>query len=67
LHPARVSFKQTLLVGFTRMRALLPAMAMLTLVGWSGVTALVLTNTLIQSIVPDTLRARVMSVLLCSL
>jgi MFS family permease len=50
------------LVGFTLMRSLLPAMLMITLVGWSGVTSLALTNTLIQSIVPDALRARVMSV-----
>jgi MFS family permease len=50
------------LVGLTLMRTLLPAMLMIALVGWSGVTSLALTNTLIQSMVPDTLRARVMSV-----
>lgn len=50
------------LLSFTLMRGLLPAMLMIALVGWSGVTALALTNTLIQSIVPDGLRARVMAV-----
>jgi MFS family permease len=50
------------LIGLTLMRSVPTAMAMAALVGWSGVTALALTNTLIQSLVPDGLRARVMSV-----
>lgn len=50
------------LIGFTMMRSLVPAMLLIALVGWAGVTSLALTNTLIQSIVPDALRARVMSV-----
>jgi MFS family permease len=50
------------LIGFTMMRSLLPATIMLALVGLTGVTSLSLTNTLIQIIVPDHLRGRVMSV-----
>lgn len=50
------------LIGFTFTRSLPLAMALLSLVGWASVTGLALTNTLIQTIVPDTLRARVMSV-----
>lgn len=51
-----------LIVGFTLMRALPLAMLFLALAGWAGVTTMALTNTLIQSIVPDALRGRVMSV-----
>ncbi len=50
------------MIGFTMMRTLPLAMVMLALAGWAGVTAMALTNTLIQSIVPDALRGRVMSV-----
>lgn len=51
-----------LMITFTTMRALPLAMLLLALAGWAGVTAMALTNTLIQSIVPDSLRGRVMSV-----
>lgn len=50
------------LIGFTLMTTLLPAMLLLALAGWASVTTMSLTNTLIQSVVPDTLRGRVMSV-----
>jgi MFS family permease len=50
------------LTGFTFTRDLLPGMAFLVLAGWAGVTTMALTNTLIQSVVPDNLRGRVMSV-----
>jgi MFS family permease len=51
-----------LMIAFTTMRDLAPAMLLLALAGWAGVTVMALTNTLIQSIVPDSLRGRVMSV-----
>ena len=51
-----------LMIGFTAMRSLPLAMLFLALAGWAGVTTMALTNTLIQSIVPDALRGRVMSV-----
>lgn len=50
------------MIGFTLARSLPLAMLLLALSGLSGVTAMALTNTLIQSIVPDALRGRVMSV-----
>lgn len=50
------------LLGFALAGTLLPAVLLIGLVGWAGVTTMSLTNTLIQSIVPDNLRARVMSV-----
>jgi MFS family permease len=50
------------LIGFTFTRTLVPGMAMLALAGWAGVSTMALTNTLIQSVVPDNLRGRVMSV-----
>lgn len=50
------------LIGFSFTRSLLPGMAMLALAGWAGVSTMALTNTLIQSVVPDNLRGRVMSV-----
>lgn len=50
------------MVGFTQMRSLPLAMLLLALAGWAGVTTMALTNTLIQSVVPDELRGRVMSV-----
>ncbi|MCG8347530.1 MAG: MFS transporter [Chloroflexales bacterium] len=50
------------MIGFTLARSLPLAMILLALSGLSGVTAMALINTLIQSIVPDTLRGRVMSV-----
>ncbi|MCU0494839.1 MAG: MFS transporter [Chloroflexaceae bacterium] len=51
-----------LVIGFTLVPTFLPAMLLLTLMGWAGVTSMALTNTLIQSIVPNELRGRVMSV-----
>jgi MFS family permease len=51
-----------LMIAFTAMRWLPLAMLFLGLAGWAGVTTMALTNTLIQSIVPDALRGRVMSV-----
>ncbi|NJM05993.1 MFS transporter [Candidatus Gracilibacteria bacterium] len=50
------------LIAFTFMRDLGPAMVCLFFSGWAGVTCMALSNTLIQSIVPDALRGRVMSV-----
>jgi hypothetical protein len=50
------------MIAFTTMRTLPLAMLFLALAGWAGVTTMALTNTLIQSIVPDELRGRVMSV-----
>lgn len=50
------------IIGFTAARALPLAMLLLGLAGWAGVTSMALSNTLIQSIVPDALRGRVMSV-----
>lgn len=50
------------MIGFTTARALPLSMLLLGLSGWAGVTAMALSNTLIQSIVPDSLRGRVMSV-----
>jgi hypothetical protein len=51
-----------LLAGFASMRDVLPAAVLLAAVGWAGVTILTLTNTLLQMVVPDALRGRVMSV-----
>ena len=51
-----------LLAGFALMREVLPAAILLAAVGWAGVTTLTLTNTLLQMVVPDALRGRVMSV-----
>lgn len=51
-----------LMIAFTMTRWMPLAMLMLALAGWAGVTIMALTNTLIQSIVPDALRGRVMSV-----
>jgi MFS family permease len=51
-----------LMILFTAMPTLPLAMLVLGLAGWAGVTTMALTNTLIQSIVPDRLRGRVMSV-----
>ncbi|HET9224111.1 MAG TPA: MFS transporter [Roseiflexaceae bacterium] len=48
--------------GFTLARDLLPAVLLIAGVGWSGITAFTISNTLIQAIVPDSLRGRVMSV-----
>jgi MFS family permease len=48
--------------GFTLARDLLPALLLLAGVGWAGITALTISNTLLQAIVPDALRGRVMSV-----
>lgn len=51
-----------LLGGFTLMRSFPPAMLLVFAVGWSGVTMLTLSNTLLQVMVPDDLRGRVMGV-----
>ncbi len=51
-----------LLIAFTTARWLPLSMLLMALTGWAGVTTMALTNTLIQSIVPDALRGRVMSV-----
>ncbi|MEF3275758.1 MAG: MFS transporter [Chloroflexus sp.] len=51
-----------LLIGFTFARNLPLALGLIGLCGWAGVTTMALTNTLIQLIVPDDLRGRVMSV-----
>lgn len=51
-----------LLGGFTLARELLPALLLIAGVGWAGITSLTLSNTLIQAIVPDALRGRVMGV-----
>jgi MFS family permease len=48
--------------GFTLARDLLPALILIGCVGWCGITSLTLSNTLLQIIVPDALRGRVMSV-----
>lgn len=50
------------LIAFSATRWLPLASFLLLLAGWAGVTTMALTNTLIQSIVPDRLRGRVMSV-----
>jgi hypothetical protein len=50
------------LIGFTLARSLPLAMLLLALIGWSAVTSLALTNTLIQTLVPDELRGRVLSI-----
>ncbi len=51
-----------LLGSFTLMRTLPPALVLIAGVGWAGITSLTISNTLIQAIVPDELRGRVMSV-----
>jgi MFS family permease len=51
-----------LLIAFTAARWVPLSMLLMALTGWAGVTTMALTNTLIQSIVPDALRGRVMSV-----
>lgn len=51
-----------LMITFSMSRSLPLALMVLTLAGWAGVTTMALSNTLIQSIVPDALRGRVMSV-----
>jgi MFS family permease len=48
--------------GFTLARDLAPALLLIAGVGWAGITSLTISNTLIQAIVPDELRGRVMSV-----
>lgn len=48
--------------GFTLARGLAPALLLIACVGWAGITSLTISNTLIQAIVPDALRGRVMSV-----
>lgn len=52
------------LAAFTLARAAPLAMVLLAMVGWCGITALTLSNTLLQLIVPDALRGRVMAVYL---
>lgn len=56
-----------LLIGFTQARTVPLALLFIGLCGWAGVTTMALTNTLIQLIVPDELRGRVMSVFTLSL
>ncbi|WP_448337351.1 MFS transporter [Chloroflexus aurantiacus] len=56
-----------LLIGFTQARTVPLALLLIGLCGWAGVTTMALTNTLIQLIVPDDLRGRVMSVFTLSL
>ncbi len=51
-----------LLIAFSASRWLPLSLLLIALAGWAGVTTMALTNTLIQSIVPDRLRGRVMSV-----
>ncbi|MFO7169384.1 MAG: MFS transporter [Chloroflexota bacterium] len=51
-----------LLGGFTLTRSFPPAMLLIAAVGWAGITSLTLSNTLLQIVVPDELRGRVMSV-----
>lgn len=51
-----------LMIAFSLSRWLPLSLLLIALAGWAGVTTMALTNTLIQSIVPDTLRGRVMSV-----
>jgi MFS family permease len=50
------------LAGFTLSTSLAPALLMIAAVGWCGITALTLSNTLLQVIIPDALRGRVMAV-----
>lgn len=50
------------LAGFTLMRSVPMAMVMIFAVGWCGITSLTLSNTLLQMIVPNTMRGRVMAV-----
>lgn len=59
---AAVLLYPALMILFTTARALPLAMLLIAVAGWAGVTTMALTNTLIQSIVPDELRGRVMSV-----
>ncbi|MBO9313338.1 MAG: MFS transporter [Chloroflexus sp.] len=56
-----------LLISFTQTRIVPLALLLIGLCGWAGVTTMALTNTLIQLIVPDDLRGRVMSVFTLSL
>ncbi len=51
-----------LMIAFSLSRWLPLSLLLIALAGWAGVTTMALTNTLIQSIVPDGLRGRVMSV-----
>jgi len=51
-----------ILGGFTLARDLIPALLLIAGVGWAGITSLTISNTLLQAIVPDALRGRVMSV-----
>ncbi len=50
------------LAGFTMMRSIPLAMLMICAVGWCGITSLTLSNTLLQILVPNELRGRVMAV-----
>jgi MFS family permease len=50
-----------LLGGFTLARSLPPALLMIGLVGWAGITILTISNTLLQMLAPNELRGRVMS------
>ncbi|HMP43426.1 MAG TPA: MFS transporter, partial [Roseiflexaceae bacterium] len=50
-----------LLGSFTLMREIGPALVLIGLVGWAGISTLTLSNTLLQMMVPNELRGRVMS------
>jgi MFS family permease len=50
------------LAAFTMARSVPLAMLLIALVGWCGITSLTLSNTLLQMIVPNEMRGRVMSV-----
>jgi MFS family permease len=50
------------LAAFTLARSVPLAMLLIALVGWCGITSLTLSNTLLQMIVPNEMRGRVMSV-----
>lgn len=52
------------LAAFTLSRAVPLSMLLLAMVGWCGITSLTLSNSLLQLIVPDALRGRVMAVYL---
>jgi MFS family permease len=52
------------LAAFTRSTSLPLSMLLIAMVGWCGITSLTLSNTLLQLLVPNTLRGRVMAVYL---
>jgi MFS family permease len=64
LRTAALLLYAPVLASFTLVRSPPLAMLLLAMVGWCGITALTLSNSLLQLIVPDALRGRVMSVYL---